>query len=250
MAARFPILTFHDIDRRSSVISFPPGLFRRGMEGLRQHGYRTLSLVQLVDFMESALPFPDRALAITFDDGYDSVYQEAFPVLQECGLTATIFLTVGEVRTDRLPSLNGRTMLTWRSIREMQRSGIEFGAHTMTHPDLTKLSTGRVEEEMHSSKSVIEDALGVPVTSFAYPFGRFDRQSREIAMQHFACACSDRLGLVRGSSDPHALERVDAYYLRSDRLFGLMRSGLFPGYIRLRSVPRRLRRVVTSWVQR
>ncbi len=185
---------------------------------------------------------------ITFDDGYQSVYDEAFPVLQRYGTPATVFLTVGEKWAAqpgvRLPGLEGRSMLSWQEIREMQRSGITFGAHTLTHPDLTRLPAERVESEICESKAIIEDALSAPVTCFAYPFGRYDRQSCEIVRQHFASACSDTLGLVTADSDRYALERVDAYYLRTDRSFDVVLTRLFPWYIRVRSIPRRIRRAL------
>jgi peptidoglycan/xylan/chitin deacetylase (PgdA/CDA1 family) len=135
-------------------------------------------------------------------------------------------------------------MLAWHEIREMHDWGIDFGAHTLTHPDLTSLSLDRVEAEIRGSKEIVEDALGGQVECFAYPYGRHDRPSREIVRQHFACACSDRLGLARGGSDPYALERVDAYYLRSDRLFGVMLTGWLPWYLGARRIPRRIRRLL------
>lgn len=244
----FPVLTFHAVDDRSSIISFPPALFERGMARLKKSGYRTLSFLQVVDHVRRGHVFPKRALALTFDDGYQSVYDEAFPILQRHGFSATVFLTVGKNGSrgdgERLPSMCDRTMLSWREIREMQRCGIEFGAHTLTHPDLTRLSSKLAESEIRDSKAVIEDALSIPVTSFAYPYGRYDHRSREIVSHHFFCACSDRLGLLRSSSDLYAMERVDAYYLRSERLFSLMSSTLFPLYVKARSVPRRIRRAV------
>jgi peptidoglycan/xylan/chitin deacetylase (PgdA/CDA1 family) len=201
-----------------------------------------------VDCLRQGQPFPPRAFVITFDDGYRSVYDEAFPVLQSYGMLATVFVTVGE-RTaarpvGRLPSLSGRSMLAWHEIREMQQWGIDFGAHTLTHPDLTRLSLDCAEAEIRDSKAIIEDALGARVDCFAYPYGRYDQRTREIAGKHFACACSDELGLVAADSDLYALERVDAYYLRTDRLFRVMLTEWFPWYIRARGVPRHLRHLV------
>ncbi|UCC65309.1 MAG: polysaccharide deacetylase family protein [Anaerolineae bacterium] len=246
MAPWFPILTFHDIDEDRSVISISPGVFRRGIARLHDRGYQTLSLLEAVDYLRRGASFPDRSLVITFDDGYQTVYDEAFPVLQRYGLSATVFLTVGEKGpgrpSDRLPSLEGRSMLTWRQIREMHRWGINFGAHTLTHPDLARLPFDRVEAEVCDSKAIIEDALGAPVACFAYPCGRYDRRSREVVQQYFACACSDKLGLITAGSDPYALERVDTYYLRSDQLFDVMLTRRFPWYIRARRIPRRIRR--------
>jgi peptidoglycan/xylan/chitin deacetylase (PgdA/CDA1 family) len=248
LAASLPVLTFHALDDRASAISLSPPVFRRSLSRLKEGGYRAISLLDAIACLRQGQPFPPRSFVITFDDGYQSVYEEAFPVLQRHGMPATVFLTVGQrpapAPTGRLPSLNGRSMLAWPEIREMHRWGIDLGAHTLTHPDLTRLPLQRVEAEIRDSKATIEDELGAPVACFAYPYGRHDRGTRRVARRHFACACSDALGLVGADSDPHALERVDAYYLRTDRLFGVMLNRWFPWYLRARGVPRRIRRLL------
>lgn len=248
MVFSLPILTFHALDNQPSVTSFSPRVFRRGIARLHENGYRTLSLVEAAECLRQRMPFPERTFVITFDDGYQSVYEEALPVLRDYGMGATVFLTLGEMAgaetAGRLPSLSGRSMLSWHEIREMSKIGFSFGAHTLTHPDLTRLPVDRVEAEICRSKAVIEDALGDAVKCFAYPYGRYDQRSREIVRQYFACACSDKLGLTTRNSDLYALERVDAYYLRTDRLFDVMLTRLFPWYIAARSIPRQIRRAV------
>jgi peptidoglycan/xylan/chitin deacetylase (PgdA/CDA1 family) len=94
MAASLPILTFHAIDPQSSNISFSPLVFRRSMARLHEKGYRTINLLEAVDFLRQGMPFPERSLVITFDDGYQTAYDEPFPILQHYGMTATVFLTV------------------------------------------------------------------------------------------------------------------------------------------------------------
>ena len=251
VARHFPILTFHELADDGAAISTSPALFERGMARLHGAGFRTLDLTSAADSIRRGGQFPDRHLSITFDDGYESVYRWALPVLQRFGFTATVFVTVGEQPTSapgaRLPSLEGRTPLDWSQIREMRRAGIQFGAHTLTHPDLTQLPQDRLEAEMVGSKKILEDALSCPVRSFAYPFGRHDVRSREVARQHFECACSDALGFTSAASDLHTLERLDAYYLRRPRCYGLMGSPLLRWQIRARSVPRRLRRRARSF---
>ncbi|MBI3651093.1 MAG: polysaccharide deacetylase family protein [Acidobacteria bacterium] len=246
MAAALPVLTFHAVDKLASVNSFSPQLFRRGLQRLRQAGYQTIPLLEAIDCIKHQRRFPERSLVITFDDGYESVYRLAFPVLQELKFSATVFLTVGIHPTTqleaRLPSLENRLMLSWREIHEMQKYCIEFGAHTLTHPDLTTLSRQQIEVEIGESKKRLEEATGKAVSSFAYPFGRFDERAREIAQRHFACACSDKLGIANLRSDCFALQRVDAYYLRSEKLFALLPTKFFNGYILSRRVPRTVRR--------
>jgi peptidoglycan/xylan/chitin deacetylase (PgdA/CDA1 family) len=147
---RLPILTFHTLDDRPAVCALPPRVFRHGIARLRARGFEAIALEAVADRVRRGLDLPPTAVVITFDDGYRTVYDEAFPVLQDAGMTATVFLTVGP-RTapgDRLPSLEGRPMLSWPEIREMQRAGFAFGAHTLTHPDLTRLAAPDVETEM------------------------------------------------------------------------------------------------------
>jgi len=134
-----PILTFHDLNDRSSAISFSPRVFHHGIAKLHESGYKTLRLAEIVDYMQEGKPFPNRSFVISLDDGNKSVFDKAFPVLQRYGMSATIFLTVGENKksrsTDRLPSIAGGSMLSWKEIMEMHCRGIDFGAHTLNHPD-------------------------------------------------------------------------------------------------------------------
>lgn len=243
-----PILTFHALDDRPDAISFLPGLFRRGIARLHENGFRTLSLNEAIVKLRAAQPLPPRSFVITFDDGYQCVFERAAPVLSQFKMRATVFLTVGPERdagsTERLPSLSGRSMLRWTEIRDLTNCGFNFGAHTLTHRDLTRLPLDQMEKEIVRSKTIIEERLGAAVTSFAYPYGRYDRQSYALTQQHFACACSDELGLVSEGSDLYALKRVDAYYLNSERLFEIMLSRWFPIYITARNIPRRMRRAL------
>jgi peptidoglycan/xylan/chitin deacetylase (PgdA/CDA1 family) len=243
---RLPLLTFHALDDDArSAIAFPPLSFVRAIETLAGLGARTVGLDEVAARLRSGGSFPRRSFALTFDDGYRSVYDIAFSALLRSGFTATVFLAVGRGRTgpnDTLPSLSGRPMLSWGEIRAMHRSGITFGAHTLTHADLTRLPLPGIREQVQESKARIEDALGAPVGCFAYPYGAADRQSRRIVAESFGYACSDRLGVVTARSDPYALERVDAYYLRAVWLFKMIFSEMFPWYLRARNLPRIARR--------
>lgn len=247
MALSLPILTFHDINERPSVISISPEVFGQGMAMLHAKGYRALGLMEAVDYLRRGAPFPSSSFVVTFDDGYQSAYEKAFPVLERYNVSATIFLTVGKSKTanpaTRLPSFEGRSMLSWREIREMHRSGIAFGAHTLTHPDLTRLPLDRVRSEVCDGKKIIEEALSTPVLCFAYPYGNHNAHVRTIVQRYFACACSDYLGLLTQESELYSLERIDGYYLRSHRLFGLIVSRFFPFYVWAYNIRRRIRRV-------
>src|SRR5687767_14758683 len=98
MPLSLPIFTFHAMDHSPAVISFSPAFFERGMRFLHQTAYRTLKLVDVAAHIRNGHSFPERSIVLTFDDGYQSVYDHAFPILQRYGFSATVFLTVGEKR--------------------------------------------------------------------------------------------------------------------------------------------------------
>jgi peptidoglycan/xylan/chitin deacetylase (PgdA/CDA1 family) len=179
---RVPILMYHSVSENLFGKSHPyyhintsPEVFARQMRCLRHAGYRTIDLCQLVDGLNQKEDF-SRTVAITFDDGYQDFYTEAMPVMKQCGFSATIFLATDRIQ-DTSVRLEGVNYLTWREVRELHAEGIQFGSHTVTHPDLRSLGPEQIEYELGYSKEVIEDKLGVPVNSFAYPFA-FPEENR------------------------------------------------------------------------
>lgn len=249
MPAGLPILMFHAIDDAAAPSCFPPRQFRRAMAELHAHGYRTLRFSEAAAHLQTSRPLPERCVALTFDDGDASVYERAWPVLQELGMTATVFIMPEAARAttgEHVRTFHCRRLLNSGEILEMHRLGIEFGAHTLHHRVLTRLPSAHIEDEILHSRMAIESLLGAKVSSFAYPYGRHDRRCRRIVGRHFAYACTDSLGLARPDSDGLALPRVDAYYLRSERLFDLVFTTRLPWYLRLRNIPRQIRRAVLA----
>jgi peptidoglycan/xylan/chitin deacetylase (PgdA/CDA1 family) len=245
MTRWLPILTFHAIEEGSSPLAFSPRRFRELLRAIEQHSYQTLPLRVLLAGLARDAPLPARTLVLTFDDGYRSVYDEAFPLLRDRRMTATVFVNTGHLAAQderRRAVHTGRELMNWEEIREMSAAGIEIGAHTRTHPDLTRLSEAELDLEIRGNLEEIERATGVSVHTFAYPFGRWDARVRREVLRHFAGACSDRLALVSRNSDRFALPRVDAYYLRSRRQAGLCFSRYLPLYLWVRHVPRTARR--------
>jgi peptidoglycan/xylan/chitin deacetylase (PgdA/CDA1 family) len=253
-AAALPVLTFHAIDDLPSPISFSSSLFGGALASLHAQGFRTLELRDAVESLRRDEALPPRSVVLTFDDGYRSAYTEAFPVLARYCMTATIFLATGDRPPtspgERLPRMQAREMLSWSEIREMRSAGLTFGAHTMTHPDLTRQDETEIDRQMRLSRDIIQDALGAPVPCFAYPFGQHDRRSRAAAARHFTCACSDQLGLVAPGNDLWSLPRVDVHYLRFPLWFERLDSPLLAWYLWVRNGPRRTHRQLRSVTRR
>lgn len=241
-----PILTYHSLDETGSVISTPPALFRKQVAWLAREGFRTISLGEAIATLEQKGDVPDRTIALTFDDGYRNVYTEAFPALVRLGFSATVFLVTGHCGgyndwPGPLPPNGRQPLVTWAQIREMSAGGIEFGSHTVTHPDLTRLAATAVESELIRSKEMIEESLGVAVDLFAYPYGRYDATVREAARSHYRAAFTTRLGEVAPRSDLYTLRRIDTYFLRPPLSISALRRPGFVSYLALRQIVRDLK---------
>jgi len=223
--ARFPsvregsitVLYYHSIDESGSVISTSPSQFLWQMRFLRRGQFQILSLSQLVDLLKTQKPFPLKTAVITFDDGYQNNYRYAFPILQEYGFPATMFIATKYCgRTNDWPqpgiSIPSLTMLSWSEIREMSRFNIEMGSHSHSHKDLVESGLEGARQEILLSKKKMEDELGRPMRFFAYPYGGADESIKEIIASEFMAACSAQPGRVSHRSDLRFLERVDAGY--------------------------------------
>jgi peptidoglycan/xylan/chitin deacetylase (PgdA/CDA1 family) len=172
---RVPILMYHSISENLFGKSHPyyhintsPNVFLQQMQCLRQAGYRTIDLSELMNGFENGIDLA-KTVVITFDDGYQDFLTDAMPVLKRCGFTATVFLATGRIQQTSM-RLEGVDYLTWSEVRELHEEGIRFGSHTVTHPDLRCLGPEQIEYELGYSKEVIEQKLGVAINSFAYPF--------------------------------------------------------------------------------
>jgi peptidoglycan/xylan/chitin deacetylase (PgdA/CDA1 family) len=234
-----PILTYHSLDDSGSIVSTAPSLFTWQMEFLHRNGFHTVSLSHVAGWIDGGAPLPDKAFVISFDDGYENIYTEAFPTLQAYGFTATVFLVTdycGKLNNwpGHVSPIGDQHLLCWAHALEMSRHGIELGSHTMTHPDLRTVSLETVEQEMRCSKATIEDHVGKPVPSFAYPYGRYSDSVKDIAKRHFAAACSSRLGNVSPDSDLHTLPRIDMYFLSRKFFVGLLTSRPLDFYLSIR----------------
>ena len=174
-AARVPILMYHSISHNLFGMSHPyyhintlPSVFSEQMRCLRNAGYRTVGLAEAWAGLTTGEDL-SKVVVLTFGDGYRDFYTDAMDVLTQCGFTATVFLATDRIRPTPV-RIGGAEYLTWREVRLLQEAGIQFGSHTVTHPDLRSMNPDQIECELGQSKEVIEQNLGVTVGSFSYPF--------------------------------------------------------------------------------
>lgn len=242
---RAAVLTYHALDESSSVLATSPSLFAEQMRILAESGVRIVPLTDLPSFLAET-PTSEPVVALTFDDGFRSVYEHALPILAGYRFPATVFVVSNYCgRTNAWPSqpahVARQPLLGWAELRELDRAGVRPGCHSSTHPDLRHLSPNEVSEEVAGAKARIEDALCVPVETFAYPYGAYNRRVRELVADHFSLACATTLGFVGPDSDPFAVERLDMYYLRRPTLLARLFTPSVRTYLRLRRSLREVR---------
>lgn len=170
-----PILTYHSISENLfgkvhpyHQINTPVSVFAMQMKWLRREGYRTINLSELFSGFEANQDLT-KTVVLTFDDGYQDFYTDAFPLLRQCGFAATVFLATDRIR-DTSVRIEGADYLTWQEVRELHSEGIAFGSHSVTHADFRSLGPDQIDYELGYSKETIEQRTGAPVESFSYPF--------------------------------------------------------------------------------
>lgn len=186
-----------------------PDQFRRQVESLIARGLHGAR------FTEAVLePRSSKTFAVTFDDAYRSVYEIAFPILNELGVPGTVFVPTGADR-DGLRHWEGISCWTatpwkaaltgasWAELGELRDAGWEVGSHSTTHPDLTSLDDEALRAELEDSRAECERRTGAECSSIAYPYGLVDDRVARAARQagYKAAAALDDYG-ERISSDP------------------------------------------------
>jgi peptidoglycan/xylan/chitin deacetylase (PgdA/CDA1 family) len=173
---RVPILVYHSVmphhpgqTAEQRVLNVDDSVFVAQMRYLVDGGYHVVSFAALVDALEGRDTLPNRAVVITFDDGWENQYRHAFPILRRFGLTATFFVFTTPIGKD--PKL-----MSWEQLRELQAAGMTVGSHTRTHPVLPDYHAA-LHNEVAMSRADIEQHLGRAPDFFAYPFGAWDAQS-------------------------------------------------------------------------
>jgi peptidoglycan/xylan/chitin deacetylase (PgdA/CDA1 family) len=223
--SRALILMYHIVDTPRSAkehrFCTPPGEFVRQMDHLAA-AYSPVGLDELADGVRGERPLPERAVHVTFDDGFTGVLEHAAPILSARAIPATLFAV-----SDRLGRSNDwmarrgfpeRPLLTGAQLRELESAGFVIGSHTRTHARLPELDAAEVADEVASSKRALEDVLGRTVRYFAYPYGlQNDAVRGAVVEAGYEAACSTVSGFNRTGQDPFLLRRIDVF--GTDRLW-------------------------------
>jgi len=170
-----PILTYHNLaEQAKGRLVLAAASFREQMRYLKTNGYRVVSLADFVECTRLNRQLPQRAVVLTFDDGYRAFKDHAYPVLKELGFTATLF-----IYTDWVGA--GRGSLAWADLRELAAAGIDIQAHSKTHADLRRAQgeteaqyARRMQAELEQPQELFNRNLGRRTQVLAYPYGRWE----------------------------------------------------------------------------
>lgn len=230
-----PVLMYHILlEGQNDTISVEPKRFKEHMASLKKAGYNTISIFDLQNHIEKGAKLPKNPILITFDDGYISNYTEAYPILKEHDMKATVFVIASRI-FDKKDISNGELeKFTWENAKEMKDT-ITIQSHTwdshkkgksITRKDRgmiasrlyfdKKLETKeeyekRVYEDFVKANNVIKEKMGYEAISIAYPYGDYSADTIRIAQKAgYKLAFTVKDGLVTKKDQPLKLNRITA----------------------------------------
>jgi peptidoglycan/xylan/chitin deacetylase (PgdA/CDA1 family) len=182
-------------------LTVSPKDFEEQIRYLKSQGFVFLLAREVEEAVDRGEPLPEKAVAITMDDGYLDNFEQAFPILRRNDVPATIFVVTG--------AMGRPNHLTGGQIALMNQQSVGFGSHSVTHPDLTKLPLPRLDYELVESKAQIERRLGEPISAVAYPAGCYNQTVADRAKAAgYLAGWKKGGGTVRPGEDMLMLPRV------------------------------------------
>jgi peptidoglycan/xylan/chitin deacetylase (PgdA/CDA1 family) len=203
-AEGLPVLMYHSIsDTPENPLCVPVHRFRLQMKYLHEHEFHTISLAQLEGYLLKDESLPSKPILITFDDGNMDNAKTAFPIMQENGFTATLFV-IGEV-------INKDGMVSGKDLQTLSTEGWDIGNHTYTHAHLPEISPDQQIEELTKTNAVLRKVLGDrPIKYFSYPIGAYDEKAVNALKQSgFTLAFTTDKGWVRPNNNPYKIPRIN-----------------------------------------
>jgi peptidoglycan/xylan/chitin deacetylase (PgdA/CDA1 family) len=222
-----PILMYHSIESmpRETVmrsLHVPPRRFEFQMMLLKILGYKALSISKLKPYLNGEKN--GKVIGVTFDDGYENNLLNAAPILQRYNFSATCYLVSSRIGTsniwDKDKGISQRPLMTKNQVMEWISMGMDIGAHTKSHPDLTIIDKNELFNEINGSKIDLEDCFQVPVNDFCYPFGRFNELIvNAVKDAGYSSGTSMMRGKVYSNSDRFTLPRIPINHHTLPHLF-------------------------------
>lgn len=214
-SGRLPVLIYHHVGPPRAgthpSLTVTPERFRRDLGWLQRRRFHAATEHDVRGWLHHARPLPPRSVLVTFDDAYADLAEHAFPALRDAGMAATVFVVTGLLGQTNVwdAEVGGEhRLLDGERVRTWAGRGIDFGAHSRTHRDLTALSDDDLEAEVTGSGDDLRALLQREVTTFAYPYGSLDARVRAAAGRCFDVAYGVEEGVNGPAADPLAVRRT------------------------------------------
>lgn len=216
---RLPVLLYHHVGPPRpgtlSGLTVSPRKFEQQVRWLARRGYQGIRPADWLRWRQEGKGLPDKPVLLTFDDGYADLVEYALPILKRYGFGAAVYIVTGQLggtnAWDEVRGSGTHRLMTAEQIRYWATQGIEFGAHSRTHADLTTLSVKELSEEVVGSGKDLESILGSRVVSFAYPYGFHNQAADDCVRGAFdlAVIADDKdQGLNHLLTDPFQMRRT------------------------------------------
>lgn len=210
-----PALLYHHVGPKPGAhpeLTLSPDTFERQIRWLSRQGCVAIRPSDWLGWLRDGRSLPRKPILLTFDDGYADLAEYAFPILRRYSFSAAVFIVtrwVGKVIPwDESLGPGTYRCLGAEGIRQWAERGIEFGAHSRTHPHLGGLPESQLEEEIAGSRRDLEAILGTKVLSFAYPFGEYDDAALRATRHAYDLAFTTQEGRNERDTEFHLLRRT------------------------------------------
>ena len=204
------ILVYHHVSTDTPPsTSISPEDFRKHLDYLLQNDFSVIPLDQMLETLQNGGQLPEKAIAITFDDGYISIYDTAFPMLQSYGFPFTLFLSTGPI--DR----RQQGFMNWEQVKKMSEAGVIIANHMVEHPymldkyprESEEQWISRLENELLAAEARIEQQTGQSHRYLAYPFGEFNADIKAMIGANGFIGLAQNSGAIGVNSDFLSLPR-------------------------------------------
>ncbi|MGB3312955.1 MAG: polysaccharide deacetylase family protein [Albidovulum sp.] len=209
------ILMYHSISDRGGATSIAPATFAAQMAAIAGAGVPVITLDDYRAAQDGRGKLAPHSVIITFDDGFQDFADAAWPVMSKHGFKPIVYLPtacIGRAEGWRGIADPPRPLMGWGTIRALAAEGVEFGSHTVSHPDLDALPEDARGAELERSKAVIEDRLSRQIHHFAPPYGIAGPEVRTAIAKLYKTSVGTRLGQAGLTDDPHYLPRLEMFY--------------------------------------
>jgi peptidoglycan/xylan/chitin deacetylase (PgdA/CDA1 family) len=206
---KIPILMYHYVenvkDKKDTIrigLNTPPKIFEEQLTTILKNEYTPVTQTEIIDFLKNKSEMPNKPIAITFDDGYEDFYTVAFPILKKYQVKATIYIIVD--------FLDYPNYMTRGQLDEIANSDlVEIGSHTLNHIYLKTANKNLAEKEIDESKKLLESYIQREIKSFAYPYGAFNEDAKNIVEESgYQSAVSVIPGINQSLSNEYFLYRL------------------------------------------